>query len=745
MALSRSWATMERVGRAFWTSAATRSRFHSPSFHAPDREASREEWQLHEMQVLRWCRTATDRSGAFILKQAMLRLISKEWWELEVFRLPRTKKFALVASVTENSVACLHLDTGEVSFPYDGFNGPTDVAISDDGLFAVVANSGAGNLGYIDLHTQEVSFSSGPVAANFTEMRGLALVPGKYGPSSAVVVLARAHAGGDTVPFELMNFELPETLKAARAVAPLRGPMERFDAEAIRAVLDAESECSSQDATKGDTCNGLKGHAQKGISPDAPVLQRTPLHCNIADRSVQASVDGAYAAAREMLTRLDSEAPFEAQIRMSMEKCDLPTLRQVLDAVKERVAKGQLQVVEKGPLHKVLKDALRCLRNRTAAVEMFLVDRLGAEAVKSVTPHMMDSDYALLGELVDRCNTEAESALVFRDITSSGGDIKSQTEKVIRAKQVACKRSKESHSMEPGAAVQEAADLQRVLQTLASELHQASAHQSKIVAEVERAECSQSQQLLAWTQEVASQQHFDSIAREKQERATAILQQISERNLQFHREAHERLTTRAVGFDTLSDLARQRKDALKEVKKAWEKLITTPCAVSFVLGPGHLPTLLACLGQRHWEKSFSRRNVAPSRLLQMTDEQILRLVAEEDADASFGEARAFRLALQSIEAGKGIPQGCASKYFSVRPGEPAVLPSTLPFWSVGQVIAHFQTESESMKDLKFVSQECARLRISGAVLMSMSQVGCPAAVLPTSSAVFAIHVASRIR
>ena len=114
-------------------------------------------------------------------------------------------------------------------------------------------------------------------------------------------------------------------------------------------------------------------------------------------------------------------------------------------------------------------------------------------------------------------------------------------------------------------------------------------------------------------------------------------------------------------------------------------------------------------------------------------------------DASFGEARAFRLALQSIEAGKGIPQGCASKYFSVRPGEPAVLPSTLPFWSVGQVIAHFQTESESMKDLKFVSQECARLRISGAVLMSMSQVGCPAAVLPTSSAVFAIHVASRIR
>ena len=194
--------------------------------------------------------------------------------------------------------------------------------------------------------TVQVSFSSGPVAANFTEMRGLALVPGKYGPSSAVVVLARAHAGGDTVPFELMNFELPETLKAARAVAPLRGPMERFDAEAIRAVLDAESECSSQDATKGDTCNGLKGHAQKGISPDAPVLQRTPLHCNIAvsgllstpqrvpycathispsivtripvlwlqDRSVQASVDGAYAAAREMLTRLDSEAPFEAQV-----------------------------------------------------------------------------------------------------------------------------------------------------------------------------------------------------------------------------------------------------------------------------------------------------------------------------------------------------------------------------------------------------------------------------------------------
>lgn len=34
---------------------------------------------------------------------------------------------------------------------------------------------------------------------------------------------------------------------------------------------------------------------------------------------MQASVDGAYAAAREMLTRLDSEAPFEAQVGFVVE------------------------------------------------------------------------------------------------------------------------------------------------------------------------------------------------------------------------------------------------------------------------------------------------------------------------------------------------------------------------------------------------------------------------------------------
>lgn len=208
------------------------------------------------------------------------------------------------------------------------------------------------------------------------------------------------------------------------------------------------------------------------------------------------------------------------------------------------------------------------VRSRTAEVDAYLTDRLGAEAVKSVIPQMMDSDYALLRELLDSNSCKGESSLLFRGTTTFGDNITSQPEKANVGAQHHgrnCSRSGASCVMEPGAAVQEASDLQRVLQTLAVELLQASQHQSKVVAEVELAESTQSRQLLEWTREVALQQRFDSIAQEKQERATSILQQISERNLRFHREALERLRARAAGFETLSDLARQRKEALEEV------------------------------------------------------------------------------------------------------------------------------------------------------------------------------------
>ena len=70
--------------------------------------------------------------------------------------------FALVPACRSNSVARIDLSTGQLSYPYSGFDNPSYVSISPDGKFALVSNlghTGRGTLGIgrIDLQTGQVS------------------------------------------------------------------------------------------------------------------------------------------------------------------------------------------------------------------------------------------------------------------------------------------------------------------------------------------------------------------------------------------------------------------------------------------------------------------------------------------------------------------------------------------------------------------------------------------------------------
>ena len=523
--------------------------------------------------------------------------------------------FALVANNGNHSIARIDLQSGKVTFLFGDktdtgknskgkskrknrkkckqdeepcFEYPHDVAISSDGSFAVVANNKGDNVGHIDLASGQVTFPYGKGGV-FSTPLGVAIAP----DNSFMLVV---NNGTNTIS----RHKLPDpSITPEMLVASISEPMQRRDVAMLRHALDAASE-------------GGGGPKKLAKHP---------------------AVAAAINAGNVFLSKLDSEAPLELQLRHALEGGRSPEIAAALADVTASL-QGQAPV-RGGALESTIAEASQKVSGR---VQRMLQRRFGREPTLPHVVHLTDDELDALLPLAAKYAPA--------DLSSANGSEFGEA--------CVCGAPAPANHEALQHVIQELADLSSTMKSLTSSHEAGLSDTSRMVDHL----TDQTQRFRGAVEKLCTKAvkalRLDvattSEMLKHQERLLATAGQSLEGTQQQLRALQEHGRHLQALSDMVASLLGTRKAELRQ----WEDFLGRT-GVLESLAVRDLENMLVFLGRCEWVQAFANHSVTADMLPTLSD-GMLKLVVQETSTGCFGDVRSFRLLVEQLQAGGGLPQ-----------------------------------------------------------------------------------------
>ena len=508
----------------------------------------------------------------------------------------------------------------------------------------------------------------------------------------------------------------PESIKVPQKLQAVREAMDRRDPAGALLDLRSTMYFAFPDATtappkkkeekwgekeKSGTCvlplGPCSPHAdwcwQSDVEPDSCTSGLTAALADFgAPDDVPETFRPTIVAGHAVLQQIVAEDAMAAQLRHVVDRsASMHDIRSALHEVNTSLDDAEDVSDQPGAigtgLYAAMVAAEAAVDGQTAAVEAMLCQRLGHDVVAEHLCHLSADEYE---GLVPIC---AVSARLLSRCTC-GGRLHDAPQQVLAEIREVAEALQSAASHAAGVIARQTdkvGALARRLPVLKVEVD--ALRQAKEEAE---------QQLMAAiaASETAHAAHTDLEARARAHDA----------QLGAERDIAVELAARNVHLDALCRHATERQAAHETWWRKWQNKIGVVDALS-EFDDDDVEPLLVILGRCSWIGAFAQQGVAASMLKQLTEAELL-LVVNGAPQSCFGDARSFILAIQHIDAGRGLPSTALEAQADI----PDADMYPIEHWSVDAVAAHFDG-----LDLQAAAEQCRTHGISGEVLLSMDR------------------------
>lgn len=387
-------------------------------------------------------------------------------------------------------------------------------------------------------------------------------------------------------------------------------------------------------------------------------------------------------AAERRLQELLQEQPRAAQLQevMNGTATSFSQLRAAIEAAEEP---GEYKPLADGPLAKVVVQARDVLASRKKAVEHLLMRRLGSDVATPLLTRLEEVHIDSLDHVarsVSPWTCKCKPAPFFAPLHEA-----------------------------PQEVLREAKALAKALDDLTAELGLNAAATKKDADTVREKQSRFEKEIVLQCKKAGPAQRLTEQSTKTLAQLQASIVHLTQQNVRRLATLAEEAASRLEVSSTLGERAKSVSEQCLSDWHSWQDRLTVRDSV---LSFGHdaLERFLVTMGRCWWVEPLKASGVDGATLVRATETALLGVLSAADPPASFADVRSLKLAVDSLQAGAGLPAWLASGGTVDDPDDGAVRK-----WSAIAVKKHLDSNG-----LETLATQCNQLGITGAVLLSLS-------------------------